>query len=67
MVNVSKFKFVRAYFLLQGIRLDNSNPCLLYGYGGFNKSVTPGFDISRLMFIKNMGGILAVPNIRGGG
>lgn len=46
--------------------LDGSNPCLLYGYGGFNISLTPSFSIVRMLFLEQ-GGILAIPNLRGGG
>ncbi|HTQ78839.1 MAG TPA: prolyl oligopeptidase family serine peptidase [Thermoanaerobaculia bacterium] len=45
---------------------DGQNPVLLYGYGGFNVSVTPSFAISTLVWME-MGGIYAVPNLRGGG
>lgn len=50
----------------KGIKLDGSNPTLLYGYGGFNIPLTPGFSISRMTWME-MGGILAVANLRGGG
>ncbi|MCX6334310.1 MAG: prolyl oligopeptidase family serine peptidase [Bacteroidia bacterium] len=46
--------------------LNGKNPALLYGYGGFNIPMTPGFSISRAWWLEN-GGIYAVPNIRGGG
>ena len=50
----------------KGIKLNGKNPTLLYGYGGFNVSRTPGFSIARLILLEN-GGIYAVANIRGGG
>ena len=48
------------------LKLDGSNPTLLYGYGGFNIPLTPGFSISRVQWME-MGGVLAVVNLRGGG
>ena len=48
------------------IKLDGNNPTYLYAYGGFNVSLTPGFSISNLVWME-MGGIYAVPNLRGGG
>jgi len=50
----------------KGMKMDGKNPLMLYGYGGFNISLTPSFSVSNLVFIEN-GGIYAVPNIRGGG
>lgn len=49
----------------KGLKLDGSNPTILYGYGGFNISQTPGFSVSRAVWME-MGGIYAVANIRGG-
>jgi prolyl oligopeptidase len=50
----------------KGLVLDGSNPTLLYGYGGFNISMLPGFDIRRVAWL-DLGGIYAVANLRGGG
>jgi prolyl oligopeptidase len=50
----------------KGVKLDSTNPTLLYGYGGFNVSMTPSFSISRLIWME-MGGVFAMPNLRGGG
>ena len=50
----------------KGLRLDGSNPTYLYGYGGFNISLTPSFSVAMLAWLE-MGGVYAVPNLRGGG
>ncbi len=50
----------------KGLDLDGKNPTMLYGYGGFNISLTPGFSTSRIIWLEN-GGVYAQPNLRGGG
>ncbi|MCE2613502.1 prolyl oligopeptidase family serine peptidase [Flavobacteriaceae bacterium D16] len=50
----------------KGLELNGKNPAILYGYGGFNVSRTPGFSIVNAVWMEQ-GGIYAVPNIRGGG
>jgi prolyl oligopeptidase len=50
----------------KGLKLDGKNPTMLYGYGGFNISLTPSFSISNAVWMEN-GGVFAVPNLRGGG
>ena len=50
----------------KGIKLDGTNPTLLYGYGGFDISLTPGFSVASLVWME-MGGVYAVANLRGGG
>lgn len=50
----------------KGLRLNGKNPTYLYGYGGFNIAITPSFSVGNLVWME-MGGVLAVANIRGGG
>lgn len=50
----------------KGLERDGSNPTYLYGYGGFNITVTPSFSPRTLAWLE-MGGVYAVPNLRGGG
>lgn len=50
----------------KGLKMNGKNPTILYGYGGFNISLTPSFSIANAVWLEN-GGIYAVPNIRGGG
>ena len=50
----------------KGLKLDGTNPTMLYGYGGFNISLTPSFSIANAVWMEN-GGVYAVPNLRGGG
>ena len=50
----------------KGILLDGKNPTILYGYGGFNISLTPSFSITNAIWMEQ-GGVYAVPNLRGGG
>ncbi len=50
----------------KGLKMDGHNPTILYGYGGFNISLTPSFSITNAVWMEQ-GGIYAVPNLRGGG
>jgi prolyl oligopeptidase len=50
----------------KGLKLTGKNPTLLYGYGGFNVPLTPGFSVSRMAWLE-LGGVYAMANLRGGG
>jgi len=50
----------------KGIKLDGTNPTILYGYGGFNISLKPSFSVTNAVWLEQ-GGIYAVANLRGGG
>ncbi|NJK52863.1 MAG: S9 family peptidase, partial [Leptolyngbyaceae cyanobacterium SU_3_3] len=50
----------------KGLQLDGNNPTYLYGYGGFGISLSPSFSVSLLVWME-LGGVYAVPNLRGGG
>ncbi len=50
----------------KGLKLDGTNPTLLYGYGGFNISLLPDFSASHVVWME-MGGVYAQPSLRGGG
>jgi prolyl oligopeptidase len=50
----------------RGLKLDGSNPTYLYGYGGFNISLSPTFSVSNLVWLE-LGGVYAQANLRGGG
>lgn len=78
--DVSKFETLQLFypskdgtqipmFLVQpkGFVKDGLAPAFLYGYGGFNASLLPFFSIFRLIFVQHFRGVLAFPNLRGGG
>ena len=50
----------------KGTKLNGKNPTILYGYGGFNISLTPSFSVANAVWMEN-GGVYAVANLRGGG
>jgi prolyl oligopeptidase len=50
----------------KGLKMDGTHKCLLYGYGGFNISLTPSFSMARAVWLER-GGVYAMVNLRGGG
>lgn len=58
---------VPMFLIYKGKKATGPRPCLLYGYGGFNISLQPMFSLTTLMFIDSFNGVMAYPNIRGGG
>ncbi len=50
----------------KGLKLDGNNPTYLYGYGGFNISMTPSFSVANMVWME-LGGVYAQPSLRGGG
>ncbi|XP_068567402.1 prolyl endopeptidase-like [Cebidichthys violaceus] len=51
----------------KGLKKDATHPVFLYGYGGFEHSIQPYYNVAYLLYVRHLGGILAVANIRGGG
>ncbi|XP_075961859.1 prolyl endopeptidase isoform X1 [Anarhichas minor] len=51
----------------KGLKKDATRPVFLYGYGGFEASIQPYYNVAYLLYVRHLGGILAVANIRGGG
>lgn len=62
--DVTKVPMIITY--KKGLELNGKNPTILYGYGGFNVSLTPSFSIANAVWMEQ-GGVYAVPNLRGGG
>ncbi|KAM6959435.1 prolyl endopeptidase isoform 1-T2 [Aplochiton taeniatus] len=51
----------------RGLKKDGTHPVFLYGYGGFEHAIQPHYNVAYLLFVRHLGGVLAVANIRGGG
>uniref|UniRef100_A0A2K6SZF0 Prolyl endopeptidase n=1 Tax=Saimiri boliviensis boliviensis TaxID=39432 RepID=A0A2K6SZF0_SAIBB len=67
-IDASDYQTVQIFYPSKdGIKLDGSPPALLSGSDGVNRSITPNYSVARLIFVRHMGSILAVANIRGGG
>ncbi len=60
-------KFSNLINSCKNIKLDGSNPTMLYAYGGFNINIMPSYDPLAAFFINNLNGVYALANIRGGG
>ena len=59
-------KIPMTIFYKKSLKKNGKNPTILYGYGGFNISLTPSFSVARAVWVEN-GGVFAVANLRGGG
>ncbi|OQS07225.1 prolyl endopeptidase [Thraustotheca clavata] len=55
------------FLISKDLPRDGNNPVYLYGYGGFNISLTPYFSAARTVFMQHFNGIIALPSLRGGG
>eukprot|EP00485_Elphidium_margaritaceum_P002092 CAMPEP_0202702374 /NCGR_PEP_ID=MMETSP1385-20130828/15372_1 /ASSEMBLY_ACC=CAM_ASM_000861 /TAXON_ID=933848 /ORGANISM="Elphidium margaritaceum" /LENGTH=812 /DNA_ID=CAMNT_0049360013 /DNA_START=44 /DNA_END=2479 /DNA_ORIENTATION=- len=51
----------------KGLMLTGDNPTIVYGYGGFDISLMPSFSVSRVLWLKHVGGVYVSTNLRGGG